>query len=85
MREQIEQEIRSFLLDDVLTIGYEEVLASDVRLLSGVLDSLGLVQLLEFLEERFGVAVDGDDIVDENFSSLASVAAFVEGKRRAQA
>jgi acyl carrier protein len=80
MREQIEHEIRSFLLREVLRPGEE--LSQDERLLSGVLDSFGLMQLLEFLEERYDVTVDGDDVVDENFISLSSVAAFVEEKRR---
>jgi acyl carrier protein len=82
MREQIEEEIRSFLLRDVLRPGDASGLSSEVSLLSGVLDSFGLVQLLEFLEERYDVTVDGDDVVDENFTSLASVAAFIEAKRR---
>ncbi|MBA3551581.1 MAG: acyl carrier protein [Actinobacteria bacterium] len=76
----IEAEVRAFLVDEVL--GAESAgLAEDVPLLSGLLDSLGLMELLEFLEERYAIKMDADDVVDENFTSLRSLAAFVESKR----
>lgn len=56
-------------------------LADDLPLLeSGVLTSLQTVELVLFLEEHFGISVNDDDFVEENFSSVSAIAAFVERK-----
>lgn len=56
-------------------------LADDLPLLeSGVLTSLQTVELVLFLEERFGITVADDDFVEENFSSVTAIAAFVTRK-----
>jgi acyl carrier protein len=72
-------DLRAFLLRDVLRDAGGQV-PIDAPLLTGRLDSLGLVQLMEFLEERFGLTVANDDVVDENFGSLRALAAFVRDR-----
>ena len=49
-------------------------------LADGIIDSLGIVELINFLESRYAIKVDDDDIDPENFRSVASVVAFVEKK-----
>lgn len=46
----------------------------------GVVDSLHLVELVDAIESRFGVAVDGDDLQPANFESIAAMAAYVQRK-----
>jgi acyl carrier protein len=46
----------------------------------GVLDSLGLMQLVSFLEERFRIQVGDEDLVADNFQSLNQIGAFVTRK-----
>jgi acyl carrier protein len=48
------------------------------------LDSLDLEQLVSFLEERFGVSFQDDELVAENFASINVLAQFVEKKRKAR-
>lgn len=43
----------------------------------GILDSLEFMNLISELSERFGIEVDVDDIVPENFNSIESIAAMV--------
>jgi acyl carrier protein len=45
------------------------------------LDSFALVVLAEALEDRFGIRVRPTEVVPENFGTLASLAAWIEGKR----
>jgi acyl carrier protein len=52
----------------------------DADLLDGIIDSLGIVELIAFLEERYGIAVDDDEVDPENFCSIEVIAAFVERK-----
>jgi acyl carrier protein len=50
----------------------------DTQLLeTGVLDSINLVRLVQFLEERFGIQIDDDDLGPELFESPAAVSAYV--------
>jgi acyl carrier protein len=48
---------------------------------SGILDSTGVLELVTFLEETFGFAVDDTDLTPDNLDSLGRIAAFVERKR----
>ena len=49
-------------------------------LASEVIDSLGIVQLIAFLEEKYGIKVKDDDLDPENFRSVEEIASFVEQK-----
>ena len=50
---------------------------------SGLIDSTGFVMIVSYLETRFGIAVEGDDLVPENFGTIESIARLVESKRAA--
>jgi acyl carrier protein len=67
------------------TIGIEEraaTLAADTPLLGSIpeLDSLGAVEVLVALEERFGIVVEDDEVDAEIFATLGALTAFVERK-----
>ena len=56
-----------------------EPLDDDTPLLtSGLLDSLAIVKLLEFLDKEFGVSVGDVDFDPENFESVAAICALIE-------
>lgn len=80
MSDEIERDIRSFILEEVLDDGDETELPQDVRLLSGVLDSFGLMSLLSFLEERYDLIIHNDQVVAKNFETIGALAAFVESR-----
>ncbi len=57
-------------------------LDDDAALLdSGAIDSLGLLDVVAFLEDEMGVEIDDDDMTPENFASINELARFVERKR----
>ncbi len=47
----------------------------------GIIDSTGVLELVTFIEEHFGVTVRDEDLVPANFDSLRALAAFVERLR----
>ena len=49
-------------------------------LAEGAVDSLGLEQLAEYVDEVYGVVIEDEEIVDENFESLTALAALVVSK-----
>jgi acyl carrier protein len=57
-------------------------LAPDFPLIqSGLIDSLSLFTLITFIEERFQIRIQPDEIVLENFVTLAAIEQFVRGKQ----
>lgn len=62
----------NFLFQDELT------LAPDASMLdAGILDSLGVMELVAFLEDEFAISVDEDELVRHNLDTLAGVTALV--------
>jgi len=54
----------------------------DTKLIElGILDSLSILKLVGFLEEKFGTKVDPEDVVSENFETIAAITAYVSKKR----
>ena len=81
----IEEEIRRFVATNLLYsesgVGY----ADDASFLDeGIIDSLGVMELVEFVQTCFDVEVVQSEIVPDNFDSVAKLAAFVRNKRRAE-
>jgi acyl carrier protein len=75
------QRIRAFIVE---TFFVEEFGDDDSFLRTGIVDSMGMSQLVAFLEEEFGIAIADAELVPENLDSLARAAAFVEGKTRSR-
>ncbi len=56
-------------------------IAADLRLLEeGVIDSLGLLELVSFLEAHFGIFVDDHEVDLDHFGTVQDIAAFVNTK-----
>lgn len=56
-------------------------LSNDTPLLdSGILDSLSLLRLVVFLEERLGITLDDADLLPENFASVDAVCAYLRAR-----
>ncbi len=61
--------------------GQQIELKDDTSLLnSGVIDSGAVFELVEFVEGEFGIKVDDDEIVPENFESIDAIAQLVAAK-----
>lgn len=78
----IAAEVEQFIVSDVAAGRGLDSLAHDSDLLAeGVIDSIGIMELIAFLEGKYGVKVDDDDIDPENFRSIDSIVALVQRKR----
>jgi acyl carrier protein len=77
----VQQAIRSYIVDNIL-FGDGESLNEDVSFQkSGILDSTGFLGLITFAEEKFGITIADDEVVPDNFDTLRKMSAFVERKR----
>ena len=58
-----------------------ELMADDSLLTSGLLDSLGVMQLINFIEEEFAVSVSPEDITIENFQSINVITNYISQRQ----
>ena len=72
----IRDDVRRFLQND-MSCNLTGVEDSTSLLQAGLLDSLGFMRLVAFLEEHFGLVVTDDDLVPENLESVDAITAFV--------
>ena len=80
----IEHDIRSFIIDKFL-FGRAEELQDDQSLLGTVIDSTGSLELVSFLQDRFGIIVEDEEVVPENLDSVKNVVAYVAKKVQSKA
>jgi len=77
----IDQEFRTFVVDNFLFGQEDGALSQDTSFLdAGIIDSTGVLELIGFLQERYGIVVEDQEIVPENLDSICRVARFVERK-----
>ena len=79
--DELRQQIRGYVVENMLFGDGSIQFGDDTSFLEeGIVDSTGVVELVMFVEERYGFTVRSDEIVPENFDSVASLAAYVSGK-----
>ncbi|MFQ5672486.1 MAG: phosphopantetheine-binding protein [Nitrospinales bacterium] len=72
------EKIRNFIsltLMDGQNVGENDLLIED-----GLLDSIGIVQLVAFLEEEFDIEIDEEDFNEDNLGTVGKIAQFLEKK-----
>lgn len=73
--------LRDFLVNQSnQPIDADELASSSDLLEEGLLDSLSLMVLVEFLTERYSIEFDADEVTPRNFKSLETIATLVDGK-----
>lgn len=74
-------DLEQFVLEITKGTGVTAVAPDDDLLANGIVDSHGLMELVGFIEQRYGISVSDDDLLPENFQSLSHIQAFVERKK----
>ena len=76
----IEERIRTFIVEH-LYFAEGAALSDDVSFLAeGIIDSMGAIELVTFVESEFGIRVDMSEVVVKDFDSIAKLANFVRHK-----
>jgi acyl carrier protein len=79
--ENINDEVRQYILTEFLPGETAANLRDDTPLrTSGVINSVATLQLVDFLEGKYGIEVEAHEVNVENFDSIARIASFVESK-----
>lgn len=82
MTDGINTDIRAFIIESFLFGDDSQPLPDDMSLIDNdLVDSTGILELVSFLEEHFGVKIGDADIVPANLDSIGKIAAFVARKQ----
>lgn len=80
-RPPVKANLRQFVMENLAQGKVGGVIGDDASLIdNGVIDSLGIFQLVSFLEQNYGVRVRDEEIVLENFKSINAIEEFLVGK-----
>jgi acyl carrier protein len=82
MDTQIRTELTEFIVTNYLFGDITRMPPDDDSFVEqGIIDSTGILELIEFLESRFGFEVSESETVPENLGSISSLTRFVMSKR----
>jgi acyl carrier protein len=78
---EIERDVRQFVADNfILDRGADDLPGDESLTQSGVLDSMGVLELILFIEERFGVKVPDEDTLPSNLDTVDNIVRYVQGR-----
>ena len=79
--ENITERVRRFIIDDLGWEGTPGELTADLPLIAaGVLDSIGILTMVQFLESHYGILIEDSEIISSHLASLASIDRYVQSK-----
>ena len=82
METQIRAELTEFIVTNYLFGDIARAPRDDSSLIEeGIIDSTGILELIEFLESRFGIEVSESETVPENLGSISNLTEFVMSKQ----
>lgn len=72
--------IRNFIIENFLFEEDENLKEETSFLENGIIDSTGILELVTFLEESYGITVEDEELVPENLDSIANVVRYIQTK-----
>ena len=79
--DQIATEVRSFIVSNFLFGQDTGALSPEQSFLeTGIVDSTGMLELVAFVEERYGISIGDRELVPENLDSLTNISQFISRK-----
>jgi acyl carrier protein len=81
----ISRNVEKFLLDEIASgLGKKELGQDENLLEQGIIDSLGILKLVTYLEDEYHIRISDEDIVPENFQSISDMVEFIRVKMAGQ-
>ncbi len=78
--ESIHEQLRRFIMNTFPSARKRNVAVDDPLLEQGIIDSLGVLELVRYVESEFRVEVSDEDLFPENFETIAALTGFIQRK-----
>lgn len=76
-----EAKIRDFILENFMAGEGEEALDNDSSFLEkGIIDSMGVLELVAYVEETYGIEIGDDELTPDNFDSVSKLVSYIRRK-----
>lgn len=80
--DNIKDKIKKFISENFLFTTSIDLIADDQAFMeSGIVDSTGILEIVNFVEEEFGIQLEDDEIIPENLGSITQLTNFISGKQ----
>jgi len=74
----VSNKVKDFLKKEMFRKKGNDEMEDDINLLeSGIIDSLGLIRLIEYLENAFSLNIPDEEVLAENFESMSAIVALI--------
>ena len=74
----VSNKVKDFLKKEMFRKKGNDEMGDDINLLeSGIIDSLGLIRLIEYLENAFSLNIPDEEVLAENFESMSAIVALI--------
>lgn len=84
-QELVDQALRNFVIENFLYGDRKTPLSDDDSFSDkGIVDSTGVLELISYVESEFGITVNDQEIVPENFDSIAKLTGYIQKKRNGE-
>jgi acyl carrier protein len=78
----VQTQLRKFIVDNFLMGQDSDTLRDDTSFLEeGVIDSTGVLELVAFLEENYGIKVEDEELIPENLDSIRNLGEYLARKQ----
>jgi acyl carrier protein len=77
------EEIKEFLYEEHLKAEFITLSNEDSLLEKGIIDSVKMLDLITFLQEKYDIEIDDEDLYPENFDSLSAINRYIDSKQAA--
>lgn len=80
-KDEIKGKLRKFIEDSyLLSAGVDSFEDNDSFLEKGIIDSTGVLELLEFLEDTFQIVVEDEEVIPDNLDTLTCLTTYIRNK-----
>lgn len=80
-QQSVRKDIKDFIVESFMFGSDDQAFAdSDSFMEKGIVDSTGILELTSFVEEKFGITIEDDEMIPDNLDSVDNLAGFIARK-----
>ena len=80
---EIKEKVKTFIRESFLFDSTAQIEDGDSLLEKGIIDSTGVLELILYLEEEFGIKIEDEEVIPENLDSVANIEKLIKNKNGA--
>jgi acyl carrier protein len=78
---QIQQKVRQFI-QETSYVPEDQISNDSLIFVQGIMDSMGFISIIDFIEENFSVTANDDELIESNFESINAISDFILRKMK---